>query len=255
LLLAAGQMATDRGPTRVVLADDECLFRTSLRELLGVPPNVIREVYGTDVGPGFELVGEASSGEETVRVVAAVRPDLLLLDLNMPRLSGLDAMREMAQASMTTRTILLTGEVSRAHVLRAVRLGVNGVVVKHAATELLFEAISAVMAGRCWLDQTVVSDLIDHTRTLLEATAAGRQEPIRLTRREHEVLCLVAEGWPNKEIAKAFGLSEQTVKHYMTRLLGKVGASNRTELAARAAARGVTRRPELTSDAFAPPVP
>jgi DNA-binding NarL/FixJ family response regulator len=181
-------MPTDRSPTRVVLADDECLFRTSLRELLGVPPDVIRDVYGTDVGTGFELVGEASSGEETVRVVTAVRPDLLLLDLNMPRLSGLDAVREIARASLTTRTILLTGEISRAHVLRAVRLGVNGVVVKHAATELLFEAIAAVMAGGCWLDQTVVSDLIDHTRTLLEATAAGRQEPIRLTRREHEVL-------------------------------------------------------------------
>jgi DNA-binding NarL/FixJ family response regulator len=248
-------MATDRRPTRVVLADDECLFRTSLRELLGVPPDVIRDVYGTDVGNGFELVGEASSGEETVRVVAAVRPDLLLLDLNMPRLSGLDAVREIAQASMTTRTILLTGEISRAHVLRAVRLGVNAVVVKHAATELLFEAIAAVMAGRCWFDQTIVSDLMNHTRTLLEATAAGRQEPIRLTRREHEVLCLVAEGWPNKEIAKAFGLSEHTVKHYMTRLLGKVGASSRTELAARAAARGVTQRPELTSDAFGLPVP
>jgi DNA-binding NarL/FixJ family response regulator len=234
------RMPRDRSPTRVVLADDECLFRTSLRELLGVPPDVIRDVYGADVGMGFELVGEASSGEETVRVVAAVRPDLLLLDLSMPRLSGLDAVREIAQAAIPTRIILLTGQISREHLLRAVRLGVNGVVVKHSATELLFEAIAAVMVGRYWLDQTVVSDLIDHTRILLEATAAGRQASVRLTRREYEILCLVAEGWRNKDIAKAFGLSEETVKHHMTRLLGKVGASNRTELSARAAARGAS---------------
>ena len=127
--------------------------------------------------------------------------------------------------------------------LRAVRLGVNAVVVKHAATELLFEAIAAVMAGRCWLDETVVSDLVDHTRTLLHGLAAGRQEPVRLTHREHEVLRLAADGWPNKDIAKAFGLSEETVKHHMTRLLGKVGASNRTELAARAAALGLSGIP------------
>ena len=236
-------MQPDPSPARIVLADDECLFRMSLRQLLAIPPSVIRDVYRIDVGAGFDVVGEASSGEETVRMVEAVRPDLLLLDLNMPRLSGLDALREITQASTTTRSILLTGEISRQDVLRAVRLGVNGVVVKHAATELLFEAMAAVMAGRCWLDETVVGDLVDHTRTLLDGIAAGRQELVRLTHREHEVLRLVAEGWPNKEIAKAFGLSEETVKHHMTRLLGKVGASNRTELAARAAARGLSGVP------------
>ena len=233
----------DPSPARIVLADDERLFRMSLRQLLAIPPSVIRDVYGTDVGAGFDVVGEASSGEETVRIVESARPDLLLLDLNMPRLSGLDALRQIAQASTTTRTILITGEISREEVLRAVRLGVNGVVVRHAATELLFEAIAAVMAERCWLDQTVVSDLVDYTRTLLEETAAGTQQAVRLTHREHEVLRLVTEGWPNKEIAKAFGLSEETVKHCMTRLLGKVGASNRTELAACAAARGLSGVP------------
>src|SRR5688572_10882528 len=82
--------------TRVVLSDDECLFRASLRQLLAVPPLILREVYGVDVGPGFEVVGEASSGEETVRLVHAAQPDLLLLDLSMPRMSGLDAVRELA---------------------------------------------------------------------------------------------------------------------------------------------------------------
>jgi DNA-binding NarL/FixJ family response regulator len=222
-----------------VLADDECLFRTSLRQLLAVPPEVIRDVYGADVGAGFDVVGEASSGEETVRAVAAVRPDLLLLDLNMPRLSGLDAFREIAQAPPAPRTILLTGEINGDHLFSAVRLGINGVVVKHAATELLFEAMVAVMAGRCWFDRTQVSNLMDAVRPLLEKRAeVDALPPLRLTDREREVLAFVQAGYGNKDIARAFQLSEETVKHHLTRLFGKVGASNRTELATRAAARG-----------------
>lgn len=228
-------MPVPHRPIRVVLADDECLFRTSLRQLLDVPPEVIKDVYGTDLGPGFDVVGEASSGEETVRLVDASRPDLLLLDLNMPRLSGLDALREITRGSTGPRTILLTGEITSDHVLSAVRLGVSGVIVKHAATELLFQAIATVMAGRCWLDQTLISDLVDCTRSLLLASAGARRQSVRLTRREREVLRLVAEGWPNKEIARTCALGEDTVKHHLTRLFDKTGATNRIELARRAA--------------------
>src|SRR5467141_4641064 len=78
-------------PVSVVLADDECMFRVSLRHLLTVPPSVIKDVYGVHVGPGFQVVGEAGSGEETISVVQSVKPDLLLLDLSMPRMSGLEA--------------------------------------------------------------------------------------------------------------------------------------------------------------------
>src|SRR5688500_4751251 len=80
---------SSNAPIRVVLSDDECLFRASLRQLLGVPPQVIKDVYGVDVGTGFDVVGEAGTGEETVRVVRMVQPDVLLLDLSMPRMSGL----------------------------------------------------------------------------------------------------------------------------------------------------------------------
>ena len=96
--------ATSVRPVRVVLSDDESLFRASLRQLFGVPPSVIKDVYGVDVGPGFDVVGEAESGEDTVRVVRSVRPDLLLLDLRMPRMSGLDAVRELTPIDNTLRT-------------------------------------------------------------------------------------------------------------------------------------------------------
>jgi CheY-like chemotaxis protein len=91
-------------PVRVVLSDDECPFRASLGQLFAVPPSVIKDVYGVDVGAGFEVVGEADSGEDTVRVVRSVQPDLLLLDLRMPRMSGLDAVRELTPIDNTLRT-------------------------------------------------------------------------------------------------------------------------------------------------------
>ena len=110
------------GPIRVVLSDDECLFRASLRQLLTVPPSVIKEVYGVDVGAGFEVVGEADSGEDAVRVVRSVRPDLLLLDLRMPRMSGLAALRELTPIDNALRAILLAGTIDRPQLLTAVQI-------------------------------------------------------------------------------------------------------------------------------------
>src|ERR1700719_691253 len=130
-----GNTRIDR-PVRVVLSDDECLFRASLRQLFAVAPSLIRDVYGVDVGPGFEVVGEADSGEDTVRVVRSVRPDLLLLDLRMPRMSGLDALRELTPIDDTLRTILLAGTIDRPQLLTAVHLGVRGLLLKDATTEV-----------------------------------------------------------------------------------------------------------------------
>ena len=142
------------------MSDDECLFRASLRQLLAVPPSVIKDVYGVDVGAGFEVVGEAGSGEDTVKVVRSVRPALLLLDLSMPRMSGLEALRELGPCREGLRTILLAGTIDRTQLLTAVQLGVQGLLLKDVTTEVLFEAITCVMAGRYWLGQTLVSDLM-----------------------------------------------------------------------------------------------
>src|SRR5204863_4418318 len=118
--LAALTRLTPERPVRVVLADDECLFRASLRQLLSVPAAVIKDVYGVDVGLGFEVVGEAGSGDETVSIVQKAHPDLLLLDLQMPRMSGLDALREMSPRDGSLRAILLAGAIGRSQLLQAV---------------------------------------------------------------------------------------------------------------------------------------
>ncbi len=218
-------------PVRVVLADDECLFRASLRQLLSVPPPVIKDVYGVDVGHGFEVVGEAGTGEDTVRVVSSVRPDLLLLDLSMPRMSGLEALRELEFCRNDLRTILLAGTIDRSHLLTAVHLGVRGLLLKDVTTELMFEAIGCVMAGQCWLERTLITQLLETVRPLIESSAAaGGKLSYGLTPRERQVLEMVVAGHANKEIARACSISEQTIKHHLTRVFDKVGASSRVEL-------------------------
>ena len=228
-------------PVRVVLADDECLFRASLRQLLSVPSAVIRDVYGVDVGAGFEVVGEAGTGEETIHAVKHARPDLLLLDLSMPRMSGLDALRAVPQDGGLMRIVLLAGSVEQSDLVAAVHLGVRGVLLKDAPTETLFEAIACVMAGQYWLGQSLVTHLLEVVRPLLlsaNALAAG-PIPFSLTARERQVLGLVVAGCSNKEIARQCSVSEQTVKHHLTRIFDKVGASNRVELAMVATRHGL----------------
>jgi two-component system, NarL family, nitrate/nitrite response regulator NarL len=224
----------------VVLADNQSIFRASLRQLLSAPAAVLTEVYGIDVGAGFQVVGEAGSGEDTVRVVQSVKPDLLLLDLSLPRMSGLEALGALEACRAGRQTILLSGKIDRAHLLTAIQLGVRGLVLKDSTTELLFEAIICVMAGRYWLGQTLVSDFIEMVRPLIQSSkAAGGELAFGLTRREREVLTMVAAGYPNKEIAHKCAVSEETIKHHLTRMFDKVGASNRLELAMVATRNGL----------------
>jgi DNA-binding NarL/FixJ family response regulator len=241
MFVTSAPTRTERA-VRVVLADDECLFRASLRQLLAVPAAVIKDVYGVDVGAGFEVVGEAGSGEDTVRVVRSVRPALLLLDLSMPRMSGLEALRELGPCRDGVRTILLAGTIDRTQLLTAVHLGVHGLLLKDVTTEVLFEAIMCVMAGRYWLGQTLVSDLLETVRPLIESSGApGGRLAYGLTPRERQVLTMVASGCSNKEIAQQCGISTQTIKHHLTRMFDKLGVSNRLELAMIATERGLVQ--------------
>ena len=160
-------------------------------------------MYGVDVGPGFEVIGEASSGEEAIAVVESVKPDLLLLDLSMPRKSGLEALGEMQAYRDSMRTILLAGVIDRSHLLTAVQLGVRGLVIKDSTTELLFEAIASVMGGRHWLGHTLVSDLVELVRTFSQKSGSvGNKSRVSLTPREREVLAL---GEPNQVLCLALG--------------------------------------------------
>ena len=219
-------------PARVVIADDECMFRTCLRQLLAVPASAVKECYGSDVGAGFEVIGEASSGEKTVETVQAMKPDLLLLDISMPRMSGLDALRELQRTVTETKTIILSGTLDKSQLLTAIQWGARGLVPKDSSTELLFEAMVHVLAGQSWIAPPLVTQLMEVLRTRGDGAAAAPQpQPFGLTMREREVLTFVVQGCGNKEIAERLAVSEETVKHHLTRMFDKVGAANRVELA------------------------
>src|SRR5688572_5497858 len=149
----------------------------------------------------------------------------------MPRLSGMEALRELAAESsvIPVRTILLTASIQRPEIVKALQLGAAGVMLKTAPPELLFKGIHAVMLGQHWIGREGVSDIVQALRSYGDSTPARAR--FGLTARELEITSAVVSGFSNKEIAKKFVLSEDTVKHHLTNIFDKVGASNRLELA------------------------
>ena len=204
---------------RVVIADDHTIFRKGLRSVL-------------EAEAGFIVVGEAEDGEQAVELCRSLEPHVLLLDLVMPRQSGMDALAEMATSPTPVRTILLTAGIEKAEIVKALQLGAAGVVLKSAPTDLLFKSIRSVMAGQHWIGREAVSDLV---QALREQMAASPEKPARkrfgLSAREVEITSAVVSGLSNREIARKLTLSEDTVKHHLTNIFDKMGASNRLELA------------------------
>ena len=206
------------GPLRIVIADDHPIFRDGLRRLLAVEPD-------------FEVVGEAADGREAVERVQALRPDVLLLDLAMPGAGGLEALRELARGTAQVRTVMLTASIDREDALEAVRLGARGIVLKAAATPLLYKCIRAVVAGEYWIGHERVQDLVASLRAFTDSQSGGRRPAATLTRREVQVAMAVLEGASNREIAQKLGLGEQTVKNHLSNIFDKLGVSSRLELA------------------------
>jgi DNA-binding NarL/FixJ family response regulator len=208
-------------PIRVLVADDHAVVREGLRALL-------------ELQDGIEIAGEAADGEQAVEEAVHLRPDVVLMDLVMPRLDGLAAMRALREQVPGARVIVLTSFLDDDKLLPAMRAGAAGYLLKNATPGEVVRAVRAAHAGEAVIDPVVAARLVE---TL---AGSGDDEPLdRLTAREREVLVLIARGFPNKLIARELGVSEKTVKTHVGHVLAKLGVTDRTQAAVVAVRSGL----------------
>jgi two-component system nitrate/nitrite response regulator NarL len=209
-------MAKSKQPIRILIADDHPIFRDGLRKLLTSDDNIT-------------IVGEASNGQEAIQLLSKLKPDILLLDLRMPDKDGIQVLEEVNFETLPTRVIILTATEDDRDVIRAMRMGARGVVLKQSATDLLVKSIHKVYAGEIWLDQRMTSEVM---KAFAKSSEGGpRREKPLLSDREKEIVQLVAQGFRNKEIGEKLFISEQTVKNHLHNIFDKLGVSDRLELA------------------------
>jgi two-component system nitrate/nitrite response regulator NarL len=210
----------DANAIGIVIADDHALFRAGLRMLL-------------ESESDLRVLAEAADGDEALDAVRAHKPDILLLDLAMPRRPGLEVLRALGETGTPVRTIMLTAAIDNAQMIEALQLGAQGIVLKDCATQLLFKSIRAVVTGEYWVGRERVTNLVRYLRSMTTAADvdASRKQKFGLTARELQIISAIVGGYTNKEIAQRFTLSEDTVKHHLTNIFDKCGLSNRLELA------------------------
>lgn len=206
-------MPSKRSTIKILVADDHAIFRDGLRKLL----------EGID---DVQIVGEAATGNQCEEMLAKLKPDILLLDLRMPEKDGFSVLEEVDFDSLLTRVIVLTAVEDDRDVIRAMRLGARGVVLKQSASDQLLKSIRKVHGGEIWLDNRMTAEVID----AFKKGAEGREKPL-LSDREKEITLLVAQGFRNREIGEKLFISEQTVKNHLHNIYDKLGVSDRLELA------------------------
>jgi DNA-binding NarL/FixJ family response regulator len=220
-------------PIRVLLVDDQQIVRQGLATILRY-------------APGIEVVGEAGDGEEAITLVAARRPDVVLMDLKMPRLGGIPATRRICQTQPETHVIILTTYNADDLVFEGIKAGAKGYLLKDTTSERLVEAIRGVVRGESLIDPAVARQVLGEFRRLAaeppRRLPQKASEPVAiepLTPREEEVLHLLTEGLSNREIGARLHLTEGTVKNYVSAIIAKLQANDRTHAVVTALRRGL----------------
>ena len=210
-------------PITLVLANDHPIFLEGLEEILR------RE-------PDFQVLARCLEGQAALRAVRQLKPDVLILDLRMPKMDGLGVLREMQEEKLSTRVVVLTAALDEDEVLEAIRLGVQGVVLKEMAARLVVQCVRKVAAGEQWLEKRSVSLALER---LLKREAATREIAALLTSREIEIVRMVADGLRNREIADRLYINEGTVKAHLHNIYEKLKVNSRLQLARYARDKGL----------------
>lgn len=204
---------------RILIADDHPVIIAGVRGML----------MNED---GFEVVGDARDGEEAITQTLEIEPDILLLDLAMPKLPGLEAMRAIMAKSPRVKIVLLTSTITVQQIIEALQIGARGIVLKDSVAGDLGNALRAVLSGDYWIGGERVVNLLKALQELqAQAAAVPERKTYGLTPRELEVVSCIVEGCSNRDIAKQFTISEETVKRHLSNVFDKTGVSTRLELA------------------------
>lgn len=214
-------------PIRVLLVDDQPLFREGVHTLLSLQPDL-------------EVVGEADNGEEALRLAARLRPDVILMDLQMPVLDGVEATRRLRLTQPDCRVIALTTFDDDEYVFEGLRAGAIGYLLKDTPSVKLLEAIRAAARGESFLQPSIAAKVVAEFSRLADQ-APPRPQPLAepLSERENDILRLVVTGASNKEIAAVLVITEGTVKNHLTNILAKLGVRDRTQAALKAKELGL----------------
>jgi DNA-binding NarL/FixJ family response regulator len=202
---------------RILIADDHPVVRLGVRNLLDADQ--------------FKVVGEANDGRHAVELTRQLHPDILLLDLAMPRLPGLEVLRELTGTQPAVNVIVLTAKIEKPQLLEALQLGARGILLKDSAPNDLVKAVHAVAAGQYWMGQSAVASLVEVINLLDDHEVPEPRKTFGLTPRELQIVAAVVEGRTNRDIGEKFSISEETVKRHLTNIFDKLGISTRLELA------------------------
>ena len=218
-------MTDENEPIRVIVVDDHDLLRKGVRDLLSEH--------------GLQVVGEASDGDDAVRLVAHAAPDVVVMDLNMPRMSGIEATRRLARVSPTSRVLVLTVSADDETVADAIEAGASGYLLKDASGDEIASGVRAAAAGEALISPRIAARLLERIRPAEGSQGPGSGTGAELTDREAEVLRLLAAGRDNAGIAQELYISPRTVKNHISSILAKLHVDNRIQAAVYAVRKGL----------------